>query len=33
MIVAGAPPKGVKITVTTPGGSVVSADTFTVTGP
>ena len=26
-------PKGVKITVTTAGGSVVSADTFTVTGP
>jgi hypothetical protein len=33
MITGGAPPKGVKITVTTPGGSVISADTFTVTGP
>ena len=26
-------PRGVKITVTTPGGSVISADTFNVTGP
>jgi IPT/TIG domain len=33
MIGPGATPKGVKITVTTAGGSVVSADTFTVTGP
>jgi IPT/TIG domain-containing protein len=33
MIAGGAPPKGVKVTVTTAGGSIVSADTFTVTGP
>jgi hypothetical protein len=33
MIPVGGQPKGVKITVTTPGGSVTSADTFTVTGP
>jgi hypothetical protein len=33
MIAQGDQPKGVKITVTTAGGSVVSADTFTVTGP
>jgi hypothetical protein len=33
MVAAGAAPRGVKITVTTAGGSVVSADTFTVTGP
>lgn len=33
MIAAGGQPRGVKITVTTPGGSVVSADTFTVTAP
>ena len=33
MIVLGAPPKSVKITVTTAGGSVISVDTFTVTGP
>jgi hypothetical protein len=33
LIAAGAPPKGIKITVTTAGGTVVSADTFTVTGP
>lgn len=33
MIAAGAPPIGVKVSVTTAGGTVVSTDTFTVTGP
>jgi len=33
MIATGGAPQGVKITVITAGGSVVSTDTFTVTGP
>jgi hypothetical protein len=33
MVPAGGPAKAVKITVTTPGGSAISTDLFTITGP